>query len=149
MPLGKLNSINPYKSSSEFILSGFKTARYEDMDMKFMLITSYTMAVSMAIRASNEGLELTALGSAFASTINACNIITGQLDDDVEGKFISELDKDVALLEKQYLDLYLTEVDDAARARQLLNIFRITKKIAGMLRTLDVEIERNVVATIE
>jgi hypothetical protein len=149
MPLGKLNSISPYKSSSEFILSGFKTARYEDMDMKFMLITSYTMAVSMAIRASNEGLELTALGSAFASTINACNILTGQLDDDVETKFISELNQDVVLLEKQYTNLYIQEVEDSVRAKQLLNIFRITKKIAGMLRILGVEIERNVVATIE
>ena len=59
------HNIRPdYKASSEFILSGFKAARYEDADMKFLLVTSYTMAVSMIIRASNEGMDITAVASA-------------------------------------------------------------------------------------
>ena len=144
------HNIRPdYKASSEFILSGFKAARYEDADMKFLLVTSYTMAVSMIIRASNEGMDITAVASALMSTMNASNVLLVQLDDDVEAKFMKELDEDIRTLEGDYKRLYSVDVDDEELSKMILYSLKITRKIAEKLRNLGIEVERNVVANIE
>jgi hypothetical protein len=105
------------KSSSNLILSAYKFDDIKDVNLKYLMVVGYTQAVSLVVKANNEGLKDYPVGAALSATLQCVNIIQSQTPpkhttskfdtyrkkltiyyDKLHGNGLEELDKSKAML---------------------------------------------------
>lgn len=66
------------KSSSNLIMGAYKFDDIKDVNLKYLMVVGFTQAVSLTVKANNEGLAEYPLSAAISATLQCVNIIQSQ-----------------------------------------------------------------------
>lgn len=66
------------KSSSNLIMGAYRFDDIKDVNLKYLMVVGYTQAVSLTVKANNEGLNDYPVSAAISATIQCLNIIQSQ-----------------------------------------------------------------------
>jgi|GEM_PF-3184689 len=121
------------KSSSNLILSAYKFDDIKDVNLKYLMVVGYTQAVSLVIKANNEGLKDYPVGAAISATIQCINIIQSQTP---PKHHTSKFDTYRKYLTTCYNDLHGNGLEEPEKSKAMLYCQEVHREMSRKLSQL-------------